>query len=138
MGKTVYMDGVFDLFHAGHLETIKNLRKYGDTVVIGVVSDTDALSYKRSPIIVEKHRVAIIEACKYVDQVIFPCPLQVSLPFLKENSIDVVVHSFKNIEDYEKQKDFFKEIPLIIAQYSDEINTSDIIQKIINLNILCT
>ena len=48
--RTVYMDGVFDLFHAGHLEAIQQCAALGDRVIIGVTGDSDAASYKRAPI----------------------------------------------------------------------------------------
>jgi cytidyltransferase-like protein len=56
--KVVYLDGVFDLFHRGHLESIikaKNaLNDPNNTyLIVGVVSDEGSASYKRNPIINE-------------------------------------------------------------------------------------
>ena len=65
------MDGVFDLFHRGHLEAIKKTKLVaGKTgrVIIGVVSDEDTKSYKRNPIISEEDRVEIIKNIKNVDK----------------------------------------------------------------------
>ena len=103
----VYMDGVFDLFHRGHLEAIKKTRSVAGKdgkVIIGVVSDKDTEVYKRKPIINELDRVEIIKNIKDVDKVIFPCPLCVSKEFLQKNNIDMVVHGFSDPEDFEKQK----------------------------------
>ena len=44
---TVYMDGVFDLLHVGHLEAVQQCIAMGDRVIIGVTGDTDAANYKR-------------------------------------------------------------------------------------------
>ena len=128
----VYMDGVFDLFHVGHLDAIKQCAKLGTEVVIGVVSDKDTESYKRVPIINETMRCEIIEACKYVNKVIFPAQLVVTPEFVKENNIDIVVHGFANEEDYKKQKLFFENINLHRIDYSTRINTTNIIKKIQN------
>ena len=130
----VYMDGVFDLFHRGHLESIKNCLNYGDEVIIGVVSDKDAESYKRIPIISENDRVEIISQLKIVNNVIFPCPLIITKEFITINNIDIVVHGFSNNNDYEVQKKFFKD-PIDIGifkkvKYYDKISTTDIIKKI--------
>ena len=60
----VYMDGVFDLFHRGHLEAIKKVRQIAGVdgkVIIGVISDKDTESYKRKTIINEIDRVEIIK-----------------------------------------------------------------------------
>ena len=78
----VYLDGVFDLFHRGHLESIKKCMEFGDEVIIGVVSDKDALSYKRLPVINENDRVEIIKNLKIVSHVIFPCPLVIKKDFI--------------------------------------------------------
>ena len=91
------MDGVFDLFHRGHLEAIKKVRKEAGidgTVIIGIVSDQDANSYKRWPIISETDRVEIISNIKDVDEVIFPCPMSVTKEFIEKHQIDLVVHGF--------------------------------------------
>ena len=130
----VYLDGVFDLFHRGHLESIKKCMEFGDEIVIGVVSDKDALSYKRLPIINENDRVEIIKNLKIVSNVIFPCPLVISRDFIVKNKIDIVAHGFLDDIDYEKQKSFFR-IPIemgIFKQivYYNKISTTDIIKKI--------
>ena len=64
--RTVYMDGVFDLFHVGHLAAIRQCAMLGDRVIIGVTGDIDATGYKRPPIISEANRVAIVAAIKEV------------------------------------------------------------------------
>ena len=130
----VYLDGVFDLFHRGHLESIKKCMEFGDEIIIGVVSDKDALSYKRLPIINENDRVEIIKSLKIVNSVIFPCPLVISRDFIKKNKIDIIVHGFFNDEDFEKQKSFFK-IPIEMGvfrtiDYYNKISTTEIIKKI--------
>ena len=113
--KRVYIDGVFDLFHRGHLESlIKSKNVYNDPentiLVVGVVSDKDCQSYKRLPIINEDDRVELVKNMKTVDEVIFPCPLVVTMDFIKEHNIDLVVHGFSNDSDREKQKPFFENI----------------------------
>ena len=49
--KIVYVDGVFDLFHQGHLNFLEKSKEYGDILIVGVVTDNDVKSYKREPII---------------------------------------------------------------------------------------
>ena len=130
----VYLDGVFDLFHRGHLESIKKCMEFGDEVIIGVVSDKDALSYKRLPVINENDRVEIIKNLKIVSHVIFPCPLVINKDFIIKNKIDIVVHGFLDDKDYEKQKSFFR-IPIEMGvfkriEYYNKISTTEIIKKI--------
>jgi len=59
----VFTSGVFDLFHAGHMESIiKILDMFpGRELVIGVVSDSYAESFKRTPVQNAKERISTVE-----------------------------------------------------------------------------
>jgi len=132
--QTVYMDGVFDLFHVGHLEAIQQCAALGDRVIIGVTGDADAANYKRPPVISQENRVSIVEAINNVDKVVCPCPLVVTQEFMEENGIDLVVHGFANDEDAKRQKVFF-EYPMASGKfqrigYYKGLSTTDIISKI--------
>ena len=141
---TVYIDGVFDLFHRGHLESlIKAKNIFNDpantSLIVGVVSDKDCESYKRTPIINEHDRVLIIKNINLVDKVIFPCPMISTLQFIQENNIDLIVHGFSNDDDRNKQYIYFKDIinsgKFKEIQYYDGISTSQIIYRIKSNNI---
>lgn len=67
--RVIYMDGVFDLFHVGHLEAIQQARRMGDRLILGVTGDDDAEGYKRRPFINEVDRCAILRALRDVDEV---------------------------------------------------------------------
>ena len=132
--RTVYMDGVFDLFHIGHLEAIKHCAKLGNKVIIGITGDTDATGYKRCPIINQVERIAIISSLKQVDDIVCPCPLIVTEEFMAELGIDLVVHGFANDEDVIRQKEFF-DIPMKLNKfqripYYFGQSTTNIIQKV--------
>jgi len=128
------MDGIFDIFHRGHIESIKKCKEFGDEVIIGIISDNDAKAYKRLPIISENDRCTIIENLKDVSSIIFPAPLIIDQRFIEENNIDYVVHAFNNEKDFEKQKKFF-EVPISLKKffridYYNKISTTSIIKKI--------
>ena len=48
MSRVVYTPGVWDLLHIGHLNIIREARKYGK-VIIGLHTDNAIASYKRTP-----------------------------------------------------------------------------------------
>ena len=128
------MDGVFDLFHRGHIEAIKKCLEFGDELVIGVVSDKDCASYKREPIINEIDRVEILKNIKGVSEVIFPSPLTIDEKFIIDNKLDLIIHAFADQADFEKQKKFYK-IPISLnkfkyIKYYDKTSTTKIINKI--------
>jgi ethanolamine-phosphate cytidylyltransferase len=88
----VYVDMVGDLFHAGHVELLRAARAHGDYLIVGVLADETAAAYKRTPIMTLEERVAVIEACRYVDEVITDAPFQIDDAFLLEHDIATVVH----------------------------------------------
>jgi cytidyltransferase-like protein len=88
----VYVDMVGDLFHAGHVALLREARRHGNHLVVGVLSDETAASYKRRPIMTLVERVAVIEACRWVDEVIPDAPFEVSEEFLDQHRITTVVH----------------------------------------------
>ena len=92
-----------------HLRECKELDKRDDNVlVVGVVSDNVAESYKRRPLYDEKHRSILIGACRYVDEVIDQAPLVLTSSFIRTHNIDIVCHGFSTEEDTSKQSSFFK------------------------------
>jgi len=132
----IYCDGVFDLFHVGHLESLKYIKNlYSDvTLIIGIISDKDTEMYKRKPIICESHRKEMILACRYVDLIIESAPLIITKKFMDQHQIDLVVHGFSNKQDSEDQKEFFK-IPLKLGKfreipYSSLESTTSIIERV--------
>lgn len=66
-----YTTGVFDLFHIGHLNLLKNCKGLCDKLIVGVTTDELLLSYKnKKPIIPFSERLEIIKSIKYVDAAI--------------------------------------------------------------------
>jgi len=68
--KIVYTYGVFDLFHRGHAELLKEAKALGDVLVVGVFTDGVAESFKRKPVIGHKDRMAVVASLRYVDRVV--------------------------------------------------------------------
>ncbi len=88
----VFVDMVGDLFHAGHVSFLRAARELGDQLVVGVLSDETVAAYKRRPIMTLAERVAVIEACRHVDEVIADSPHRVTREFLEEHRLSLVVH----------------------------------------------
>jgi cytidyltransferase-like protein len=88
----VYVDMVGDLFHPGHVALLRAARDFGDQLVVGVLSDETVAAYKRRPIMTLTERVAVIGACRYVDEVIPDSPYRLTQEFLDEHDLALVVH----------------------------------------------
>lgn len=66
-----YTTGVFDLFHIGHLNIIKQSKKKCDYLIVGVTSDKLVFKVKkRHPIIPYSERSKIIGSLRHVDKVV--------------------------------------------------------------------
>ncbi|MBE3087780.1 MAG: glycosyltransferase [Chloroflexi bacterium] len=68
--KVVYIGGVWDLFHEGHLAILERAKAIGTRLVVGVLTDEAAMVYKARPIIPFEARKRIVESLKCVDKVI--------------------------------------------------------------------
>lgn len=62
-----YTTGVYDLFHIGHLNLLKNAKGLCDKLVVGVTVD-DLVAYKgKHPMIPFEDRIEIVRSIRYVD-----------------------------------------------------------------------
>lgn len=86
----VFASIVGDLFHIGHLNFLRQAKALGDYLIVGVLTDRVAESYKRTPIISEEQRMAIIEQIRYVDEVFLQDTLEPDSNFL-ECRVDIIV-----------------------------------------------
>ena len=65
-----YTCGVYDLFHIGHLNLLRNAKGMCDKLIVGVTTD-ELVSYKNKKAVIPfDERVEIIKSIKYVDAVI--------------------------------------------------------------------
>ena len=134
----IYTDGIYDLFHAGHVETLKFIKNMDENVhlVTGLISDDDAKGYKRLPVINEKNRLIVLESCRYVDEIIPNAPLIITKEFIELHKIDLVVHGFPNTLDEDKQEVFFKASKDLgkfkLIPYSNLESTTDIINNLLH------
>ena len=67
----MYTSGCFDVFHQGHLNILKKTKELCDYLVVGVSTDELIIKSKgRPPLIPFEERISILEANRYVDEVI--------------------------------------------------------------------
>lgn len=65
-----YTAGVFDLFHVGHLNMLKNAKAMCDKLIVGVTTD-ELVSYKHKKAVIPfEERLEIVRNIKFVDAAI--------------------------------------------------------------------
>lgn len=62
-----YTSGVFDVFHHGHLNILRNAKMMCDKLIVGVSTDKLVRSKDKKAIIPFEERIEIVRAIKYVD-----------------------------------------------------------------------
>ena len=127
----VYADMVADLFHHGHVEFLKQARSLGDYLIVGVMGDHDTTGGKRHPILTVEERVAVVAACRYVDEAIPNAPWRIDSDWIAQHHIDLVVHG----DDFPKQElDYYYRVPIDMGMfrtipYTHGISTTEIILR---------
>ena len=135
MKKTIvgYTTGVFDMFHIGHLNILKRAKEKCDYLIVGVSTDACVESYKHhTPVIPYEQRAAIVEAIKYVDEVV-PQDTMDKTEFLKKRHFDVMFHGdeWKGTELYNRYEEEFARYGVRIEYlpHTDEISSSMLREK---------
>jgi cytidyltransferase-like protein len=140
---TVYASVVADLFHAGHVSFFRKARALGERrsgteieLLVGVHSDDDVATYKRRPHMSMDERIAVVEACRYVDRIVPASPLVVTEGFISEHGIDLVVHG----DDFDQARlEAFFSVPMRLGIFAtvpyshvndEPLSTSAIIDRV--------
>eukprot|EP00742_Colponemidia_sp_Colp-10_P014290 GILJ01016214.1.p1 GENE.GILJ01016214.1~~GILJ01016214.1.p1 ORF type:complete len:561 (+),score=100.81 GILJ01016214.1:65-1747(+) len=112
---TVFVDGVFDLFHAGHAQQLERAKKlYPYTkLVVGIASDEDTCLYKGEPLLSQKERAEAVRHCKWVDEVILSPPWFITEEFLRARNVDFVAYDpdFLISDDNNETTSLMYEVP---------------------------
>lgn len=132
----VYADGVFDLFHLGHMKQLEQCKKSfpNVTLICGVPSDEVTHELKGLTVLSDKQRCESLEHCRWVDEVVPDAPWCVTPEFIAEHKIDYVAHddipyaSADSDDVYKPIKEMGK---FLTTQRTEGVSTSDIITKII-------
>lgn len=133
----IYADGVFDLFHLGHMKQLEQAKKSlpNVTMVVGVPNDRLTHKYKGLTVLSEDQRYESLRHCRWVDEVVPDAPWEVNQEFLDKHKIDYVAHDDLPYAGPDGQDDVYKFVKeqgqFMATQRTDGISTSDIITKIV-------
>ena len=132
--KKGYTTGVFDMFHIGHSNILRRAKEQCDFLIVGVT--TDKLCYDRKnkyPIIKEADRVAIVEAIRYVDDVVYQFDMD-KLRAVRDLGCDVVFvgSDWQGTDAWIKYEREFNNIgvDVVYLSHTDGISSSILKEKI--------
>ena len=70
--KIIFTNGCFDLLHLGHIRYLKEAKRLGDILIVGLNSDNSVISLKgpNRPLVKEEARAEILSALEMVDYIV--------------------------------------------------------------------
>jgi glycerol-3-phosphate cytidylyltransferase len=134
-----YTAGVYDLFHIGHLNLLKNAKGMCDKLIVGVTTD-DLVEYKgKRSLIPFEDRIEIVRSIKYVDAVI-PQDNMDKLTTCKKLGAKYlfVGDDWYNTEKWKKYEEEFRKenIQIIYFPYTKGISSSKIRETLKNASFM--
>lgn len=133
--KIGYTDGVYDLFHIGHLNMIQTAKEHCEYLIVGVHGDDVVEGYKNhKPIINENDRKRIIKSVKGVDRAeINRFRDKLKLWELYHFDVIFIGDDWKGTERWNNFEKVLAEInvDVVYVPYTQGISTTDIKKRIL-------
>lgn len=133
----IYTGGTFDMFHAGHAALLRECRKLAGVdgrVVVSLNTDSFIAAYKHKvPVCTYAERAAVLNACRYVDEVVQNRAGADSRPTIEAVQPDIVAIGVDWAEkDYYRQMGFTQQwldergisLVYLAHAYSDSLSTT--------------
>ena len=124
--KTIITYGTFDLLHPGHVKLLKRAREMGDYLIVALSTDDfNLIKHKRSFLNYEE-RKEVIEAVKYVNQVVPESNWEQKVDDIARYNVDVLVMG----SDWVGEFDFLKEhCEVVYLDRTPDISTTMLKKK---------
>ncbi|WP_346239018.1 D-glycero-beta-D-manno-heptose 1-phosphate adenylyltransferase [Niabella insulamsoli] len=131
--KVVFTNGVFDILHAGHIQSLMNARAHGDRLIVGLNADASVKRLKgpHRPVVQENDRALLLAALSFVDMIILfeeDTPLrliQTLLPDVLVKSADYTIENIVGAKEVLADGGEVKIMPFV-----DGLSTTHIVAKI--------
>lgn len=129
--RTVLTYGTFDLFHPGHVQLLKRARELGTRLVVGLSTDAFNAQKGKASAMSFEERKTVLEACRYVDEVIAEEHWDQKLDDARRLGADVFVMG----DDWAGKFDFMQEVcSVVYLARTPEISTTDIKRHVCGLS----
>lgn len=138
--KIVYIDGAWDMFHVGHVETLKAAKALGDFLVVGIHNDDVVNSHRGSnyPIMNLNERVLSVLGCRYVDDVLIDAPWDITREMIAALNITIVATgTMRDCAEPKGAHDKYYEVPkqlgiLKTVESQSELTVETIVERILS------
>ena len=133
--KKVITYGTFDLLHVGHINILRRAKELGDYLVVVVSTDEFNAIKKKKAYYPYEDRKKILEAIKYVDEVLPEDTWEQKIDDVINNQIDVFVMG----DDWEGKFDFLRDYcEVVYLPRTEGISTTKIKTDLTNKKLTKT
>lgn len=132
----IWIDMCADMFHWGHANALRQAREMGDILVVGIHPDEEIRKNKGPPVMNQEERLAVIGACKWVDEVTLDAPYTTSLATLEKFNIDFAVHGediTTNADGTDSYEEVKKAGKFKLIKRSAGVSTTDLVGRMLLL-----
>ncbi len=121
--KKVLTYGTYDLTHHGHVRLLKRAKALGDYLIVALSTDEFNAIKNKKAFFPYEHRKEMLEAIRYVDEVIPENTWEQKIEDVKNHNVDIFVMG----DDWEGKFDFLKEYcEVIYLPRTEDISTTKI------------
>ena len=131
--KVVFTNGCFDIVHSGHIHILKEAKKQGDILILGLNSDSSIkrLKGETRPIFKEEERLELLSSFEFIDYIVLfdeDTPLEV----IKLIRPDVLVKGADYKDKYVVGTNEIKEYggELVLVDLVEGRSTTNVIEKL--------
>ena len=131
--RTVFIEGVWDMMHYNHIEFMVEAAAMGERLVVGVVTDYWASTYKRAPIMTEQERLRTVQALPFVDEAFLfdgPYTAELHKKVCARLGADIVVYGSDGFKEYYQPS--IDAGRFVRTQYRPGISTTELIKRILD------
>lgn len=80
------------MMHYGHANALRQAKEMCDYLVVGVHGDDEITQHKGLPVCTNEERLAMVEACKWVDEVVMGVPYVTQLSIMDQHDCEICIH----------------------------------------------
>eukprot|EP00929_Paragymnodinium_shiwhaense_P089289 TRINITY_DN49454_c0_g1_i1.p1 TRINITY_DN49454_c0_g1~~TRINITY_DN49454_c0_g1_i1.p1 ORF type:complete len:499 (-),score=107.53 TRINITY_DN49454_c0_g1_i1:112-1608(-) len=140
--RRVLVTGCFDLMHAGHYNALRQAKavfgREDVTLVAGVHADDAIEGAKGAPAVLSHNeRMEIVQACRWVDEVVGELPYEVPVSLLDRLQCDVAVHG-DDLPTVTDGKGLFDELiaakRLLVVKRTEGTSTTVLIGRLLSMS----
>ena len=128
--KRIITYGTFDLLHYGHLNILKNCKKHGDYLIVGLSSDEFNKTKGKTSVMSFQERKEFLENIKYVDRVIKEDNWDQKIEDIIKYRVDIFIIG----DDWKGKFDYLNEYCEVIYLPRTESISTTALKKILSSN----